>query len=175
MGEADQGRHWGHSDEVRVYFRQPFLVVGHAVESDARSQSNSEFQSPEHRLFAGTVRHVQNVAGQKLNIFRLALHHLLEIHGNFVLLPLEVFPDYYGMVAFCDVSQSTGKIANLQSWHLAPVIRQDETAGPRHRSNDIDNSRVRNGDDIAGLEDDVVRGVTAFHQFVQIDSDRIVQ
>src|SRR5258707_4971874 len=97
MLEPAQRRHWSHSHEVRVYFRQPFLVVGHAVESDARSQSNSEFQTPEHRLFAGTVRHVQNGAWQKLNIFRLALHHLLEIHGNFKLLPLEFFTAYHGM------------------------------------------------------------------------------
>jgi len=58
----------------------------HPVESDARPQRNSEFQSPEHRPFACAVWHVQNVAGLKLNILRLALHHLLEINGNFVLL-----------------------------------------------------------------------------------------
>src|SRR6266852_5357660 len=34
---------------------------------------------------------------------------------------------------------------------------------------------MRDGNDIAGLENDVVGSVAAFHQFVQVDGDRIVQ
>src|SRR5713226_10467424 len=89
--------------------------------------------------------------------------------------PLSVFPDYYGMITSCDVTQSTGKSQNFQSSQLSAIICQDKTARFVHRSQNVDNSRVWDGNDIAGLEDDIVRSVAAFHQFVQIDGDRIVQ
>src|SRR5216684_7548222 len=170
-----QRRHWSHFHGVRVYLRRSFLVVSHAVEGDARPQRNSEFQSLEHRPSACTVWHIQNVAGLKLNILRLALHHLLEINGNFVLLSLSVLPHYDRMIAFRGGAQTTSERQNFQSGQLPAVICQDKTTRLAHRSQHIDNSGVRDGNDIAGLENDVVRGIAALHQFVQVDGDGIVQ
>src|SRR5260370_32921393 len=59
--------------------------------------------------------------------------------------------------------------------HLAEVICQEKHHRPAERPQNVDDSRMRNGNDVTGLENNIVRGVPAFHQLVQIDGDRIVQ
>src|SRR5207245_3015113 len=140
--------HWCPCHGGRVCFRQPYLAVGHAVETDAGPESNPEFYCAKHCLPCGAVRHVQNVAGLKLNVFRLAFHHFLEINVNLVLLSLSVLPNDDRMIAFRSGVQTPGESQHFQSSHLPAVIRQDETSGPRYRSEDLDNSRVGDGNDI---------------------------
>src|SRR5467141_2208891 len=111
-------RHSIHFHATRVCFLQPFLAIRNSVECHTGSQRQAEFQSSIHRLFRGTIRHVQNVAGLESHIFRRALQHFFEIDGDFVLLALTVLADDDSSIFLRGTAQATRESQQFQGAHL---------------------------------------------------------
>ena len=83
-----------------------------------------------------------------------------------MLLPLSVFADDNGMILFRGGVQTTGQSQNFQRSHLPAVIGKNESARPADGAQNIDDSGVRDRNDVAGLKNNIVGGVAAFHQLV---------
>jgi len=92
-----------------------------------------------------------------------------------MLLSLIVLPNDYRVILFRGGVQAAGERENLERGHLPAVIGQDETTGPADGAKDIDDSGVRNGDDIASLKSDVVGSIAGLHKLAQINGDRVTQ
>jgi len=72
-------------------------------------------------------------------------------------------------------AQATGRGKQFQSAHLRAIIGHDITTGLAHCSEYVGDPRVWDGNDISGLENNVVCGASRFHQFVEVDGYRIAQ
>jgi len=162
-----------------VFARNDFVfvvhvsVIGQAIQSHTGTQGDAKLSSAEEGLFAATFRDKENIGGLQQNVFALKFGDFLEVQSNFLLLALTVSADDDGVIGFCGAAQATGEGKDLESAHLATIIGENKTTRATDRTEDVNDAGVRNSNDIAGLQGNVVGGVAVFDEFVEIDGDGI--
>ena len=69
--------------------------------------------------------------------------------------------------------EAAGERENFERGELGAVVGNRVAAGLADGAEDVDDACVRDGDDVAGLNDDVVRHVAGFENLAEIDGDGV--
>ncbi len=80
-----------------------------------------------------------------------------------MLLSLGVLADDDGVICFCGACEASGQRENLQGVHLFAVVGEHKSARPADRAQNVHNPSMGHGYDIAGLQKDIIRGISGFH------------
>ncbi len=161
-------------------FANHFVVVSHKLKNepvykDSGGDRQSKLACLYQRLLGCAVGNVQDVGRTELHVFFLESHYFLKIDFHFMLLAGAVFADNHGTIGLGGTIQASGHRKQFQRGELRSIVGNCIAAGPTDGPENVDNSRVRNGNHVAGLQNDVVRHIPGFENLIQVDRDGVAQ
>ena len=84
-----------------------------------------------------------------------------------------VFADDDGVIGFGGALEAAGEREDFERRKLGAIVGDGVAAGPGDGAENVDDAGVRDGDDVAGLDDDVVDHVAGFENLAEVDGDGV--